>query len=184
MDIQFIVSSPTVSSQHTIPLHRTVNNINSIKNIICRKHVAAVTTMRMKNTCRVTHACAVSDTYLDFPWYFVLYALLYGVYIYTYISLQRHLICIFVVFVDFYLSKNKKLGCGYLNGWVAIVGVQLLAMIGMFFSIAALGDCSFMELNERLFLPDDIDGEGGINLPIDVTQTQYIGFLTWKKLDG
>ena len=108
MDIQFIVSSPTVSSQHTIPLHRTVNNINSIKNIICRKHVAAVTTMRMKNTCRVTHACAVSDTYLDFPWYFVLYALLYGVYIYTYISLQRHLICIFVVFVDFYLSKNKK----------------------------------------------------------------------------
>ena len=71
-----------------------------------------------------------------------------------------------------------------MNGWVAIVGVQLLAMIGMLFSIAALGDCSFMELNERLFLPDDIDGEGGINLPIDVTQTQYIGFLTWKKLDG
>jgi hypothetical protein len=75
-----------------------------------------------------------------------------------------------------------------LNGWVAIVGVQLLAMIGMFFSIAALGDCSFMELNERLFLPDDIDGDrgskGGSNLPIEVTQTQYIGFLTWKKLDG
>lgn len=71
-------------------------------------------------------------------------------------------------------------GCAYLNGWVAILGVQLLALIGMLFSIAAMGDCSFMELEERLFFPPDLDE----NLPLKVTQTQYVGFLTWKMLDG
>lgn len=71
-------------------------------------------------------------------------------------------------------------GCAYLNGWGAILAVQLLVMIGMFFSVAALGDCSFVELDERLFFPADMDD----NLPIKVTQTQFVGFLTWKKLDG
>jgi hypothetical protein len=77
--------------------------------------------------------------------------------------------------------KNRNTpGCAYLNGWVAILGVQLLALIGMLFSIAAMGDCSFMELEERLFFPPDLDE----NLPLKVTQTQYVGFLTWKMLDG
>jgi len=71
-------------------------------------------------------------------------------------------------------------GGAYLNGWVAIVGVQLLALAGMLFSIAALGDCSFMELENRLFFPEDLDA----NLPLKVTQTQYVGFLTWQMLDG
>ena len=53
-------------------------------------------------------------------------------------------------------------------------------MIGMFFSVAALGDCSFMELDERLFFPVDMDD----GLPIKVTQTQFVGFITWKQLDG
>lgn len=56
----------------------------------------------------------------------------------------------------------------------------MLVLVGLFFSLSALGDCSFVSLQERLFLPDDLD----INLPIEVTQTQYIGFLTWQKLDG
>lgn len=71
-------------------------------------------------------------------------------------------------------------GCGYLNGWVAILGVQMFAMIGMLFSVATLGDCSFVELDERLFFPADMDE----NLPLKVTQTQYVGFLTWQMLDG
>jgi len=87
-----------------------------------------------------------------------------------------------------YVSRDTCMcGCSYLNGWAPIVGVQLLAMIGMFFSIAAFGDCSFMELNERLFFPPDMFEEGiedESNLPIEVTQTQFVGFLTWKKLDG
>ena len=53
-------------------------------------------------------------------------------------------------------------------------------MIGLFFSVAALGDCSFMELNERLFFPTDMEDK----LPITVSQTQFVGILTWKKLDG
>jgi len=71
-------------------------------------------------------------------------------------------------------------GCAYLNGWAAVLGVQLFALIGMLFSVATLGDCSFMELNERLFFPGDMDE----NLPLKATQTQYVGFLTWQMLDG
>lgn len=71
-------------------------------------------------------------------------------------------------------------GLAYLNGWVAILGVQLLALAGMLFSFAAMGDCSFMKLEERLFFPPDLDE----NLPLKVTQTQYVGFLTWMMLDG
>mmetsp|Transcript_4112 Transcript_4112/g.4663 ORF Transcript_4112/g.4663 Transcript_4112/m.4663 type:complete len:465 (-) Transcript_4112:274-1668(-) len=88
-----------------------------------------------------------------------------------------------------YVSNDTCMcgGCSYFNGWAPIVGVQLLAMIGMFFSIAAFGDCSFMELNERLFFPPDMFEENfkdNSDLPIEVTQTQFVGFLTWKKLDG
>ena len=75
---------------------------------------------------------------------------------------------------------RNTLGCAYLNGWVAILGVQLFALVGMLFSIAAMGDCSFMELDERLFFPPDLDE----NLPLKVTQTKYVGFLTWQALDG
>lgn len=71
-------------------------------------------------------------------------------------------------------------GCVYLNGWAGVLSVQLLALIGMLFSVATLGDCSFMELENRLFFPLDLDE----NLPLKVTQTQYVGFLTWKMLDG
>jgi len=71
-------------------------------------------------------------------------------------------------------------GLAYLNGWVAILGVQLLALVGMLFSFAAMGDCSFVQLEERLFFPPDLDE----NLPLKVTQTQYVGFLTWMMLDG
>jgi len=71
-------------------------------------------------------------------------------------------------------------GCVYLNGWAAVLSVQLLAFIGMLFSVATLGDCSFMELENRLFFPLDMDE----NLPLKVTQTQSVGFLTWKMLDG
>jgi len=71
-------------------------------------------------------------------------------------------------------------GYAYLNGWVAVLGIQLFALIGMLFSVATLGDCSFMELDERLFFPADMDEQ----LPLRVTQTQYVGFLTWQKLDG
>lgn len=71
-------------------------------------------------------------------------------------------------------------GCIYLNGWVAIIAVQLLALVGFIFSFAALGDCSFVELDDRLFFPSDMDED----LPLKVTQTQYVGFLTWKGLDG
>jgi len=71
-------------------------------------------------------------------------------------------------------------GWAYLNGWFPIVAVQILAMCGMIFSIATLVDCSFVELDARLFFPADMDE----NLPLEVTQTQYVGFLTWKKLDG
>jgi len=53
-------------------------------------------------------------------------------------------------------------------------------LIGMLFSIATMGDCSFVELDERLFFPSDFD----VNLPLKVTQTQYVGFLTWQMLDG
>eukprot|EP00537_Pseudo-nitzschia_pungens_P012608 CAMPEP_0172388126 /NCGR_PEP_ID=MMETSP1061-20121228/5284_1 /TAXON_ID=37318 /ORGANISM="Pseudo-nitzschia pungens, Strain cf. pungens" /LENGTH=315 /DNA_ID=CAMNT_0013117941 /DNA_START=36 /DNA_END=980 /DNA_ORIENTATION=+ len=67
-----------------------------------------------------------------------------------------------------------------LNGWKPIVGAQLLAMCGMFFSVATLADCSFAELGKRMFFPEDMDED----LPLEVTQTQYVGFLTWKKLDG
>jgi hypothetical protein len=71
-------------------------------------------------------------------------------------------------------------GCGYLNGVGPVIGTQMLVMMGLLFSLAALGDCSFVELGQRLFLPEDLD----VNLPIEVTQSQYIGFLTWQKLDG
>jgi len=77
-------------------------------------------------------------------------------------------------------SDTCMCGSTYLNGWVGILSAQLLALIGMLFSIAALGDCSFMELDERLFFPADLDE----NLPLKVTQTQYVGFLTWQMLDG
>lgn len=72
-------------------------------------------------------------------------------------------------------------GCAYLNGWGAIIGVQMFALIGLLFSIATLGDCSFVELDERLFLPSDLDEE---DLPLKVTQTGYVGLLTWQMLDG
>jgi len=83
-------------------------------------------------------------------------------------------------------------GCGYLNGWIPTVGMQMFLMIGMLFSVAALGDCSFLELDNRLFFPSDMDDnddtsgtkKGGNYLPIEVTQTQFVGFLTWKNLDG
>lgn len=68
----------------------------------------------------------------------------------------------------------------------------MFLMIGMLFSVAALGDCSFLELDNRLFFPSDMDDnddtsgtkKGGNYLPIEVTQTQFVGFLTWKNLDG
>mmetsp|Transcript_22775 Transcript_22775/g.53975 ORF Transcript_22775/g.53975 Transcript_22775/m.53975 type:complete len:304 (+) Transcript_22775:309-1220(+) len=69
-------------------------------------------------------------------------------------------------------------GCGYLNGPGPVLVTQMMALVGFFFSFAALGDCSFVELQERLFLPD------GPDLPIEVTQTQYIGLLTWQRLDS
>ena len=72
-----------------------------------------------------------------------------------------------------FFQKYNNAGCAYLNGWGAILAVQLLVMIGMFFSVAALGDCSFVELDERLFFPADMDD----NLPIKVTQTQFVGHL-------
>ncbi|KAG7351940.1 hypothetical protein IV203_007988 [Nitzschia inconspicua] len=71
-------------------------------------------------------------------------------------------------------------GCGYLNGVGPVIGSQMLVLIGLLFSLSALGDCSFVALDERLFLPDNLD----VDLPIEVTQTQYIGFLTWQRLDG
>lgn len=74
----------------------------------------------------------------------------------------------------------RYIGCGYLNGVGPVIGTQMLVVVGLFFSLAALGDCSFVSLEERLFLPQDLD----IDLPIIVTQTQYIGFLTWQRLDG
>jgi hypothetical protein len=74
----------------------------------------------------------------------------------------------------------QKSGCGYLNGVGPVIGSQMLVMIGLLFSMSALGDCSFVALDNRLFLPEDLD----IDLPIEVTQTQYIGFLTWQRLDG
>lgn len=61
-----------------------------------------------------------------------------------------------------------------------MLGVQMFALIGMLFSIATMGDCSFFQLDDRLFLPEDLD----IRLPLKVTQTQYVGFLTWQMLDG
>jgi hypothetical protein len=72
------------------------------------------------------------------------------------------------------------IGCGYLNGVGPVIGSQMFILIGVMFSLSALGDCSFVSLVDRLFLPDDLDE----NLPIEVTQTQYIGFLTWQQLDG
>ena len=75
----------------------------------------------------------------------------------------------------------NSVGCAYLNGWGAIIGVQMFALIGLLFSIATLGDCSFFELDERLFLPSDLDEE---DLPLKVTQTGYVGLLTWQMLDG
>lgn len=71
-------------------------------------------------------------------------------------------------------------GGSYLNGWFSVVLVQLLALSGLLFSIATLADCSFIELDERLFFPEDMDKD----LPLKVTQTQFVGFLTWKQLDG
>jgi hypothetical protein len=71
-----------------------------------------------------------------------------------------------------------NVGCGYLNGAGPVLISQMMVLCGFFFSLAALGDCSFVELDERLFLPE------GPNLPIEVTQSQYIGFLTWQRLDG
>ena len=44
-----------------------------------------------------------------------------------------------------------------------------------------------LELNERLFFPPNMFEEqlkDNTDLPIEVTQTQFVGFLTWKKLDG
>jgi len=70
--------------------------------------------------------------------------------------------------------------CSYLNGAKAVITIQLLAFTGMMFSIGSLFDCSFVELGQRFFLPEDMDE----NLPLKVTQTQYIGFLNWKMLDG
>ena len=66
---------------------------------------------------------------------------------------------------------------------MGVIGVQLLSVIGLLFSIAALGDCSFMELDERLFFGSDLDKDFD-DFPLKVTQTQYVGFLTWKMLDG
>lgn len=61
-----------------------------------------------------------------------------------------------------------------------MLGVQMFAFLGFLFSIATMGDCSFFQLDDRLFLPEDLD----IRLPLKVTQTQYVGFLTWQMLDG
>eukprot|EP00536_Pseudo-nitzschia_multiseries_P003685 jgi/Psemu1/284590/fgenesh1_pg.58_\ len=77
-------------------------------------------------------------------------------------------------------KQTNKPGGLYLNGWKPIVAVQLLAMCGMIFSVATLADCSFAELDKRMFFPEDMDE----NLPLKVTQTQYVGFLTWKGLNG
>ena len=96
--------------------------------------------------------------------------------------IEGHAVFSFLVLSPFFLSFENPftLGCAYLNGWGSILGVQLFALTGMLFSIATMGDCSFVELDERLFLLSDLDE----NLPLKVTQTQYVGFLTWQMLDG
>jgi len=71
-------------------------------------------------------------------------------------------------------------GCGFLNGAGPVLGTQMLVLMGLLFSLAALGDCSFVKVGERIFSPTDLDE----SLPVDVTQSQYVGFLTWQKLDG
>jgi hypothetical protein len=73
-----------------------------------------------------------------------------------------------------------KTGCGYLNGATPVIAAQMFVMMGTLFSLAALGDCNFVEIDERIFLPSNLD----VDLPIEVTQSKYIGFLTWQKLDG
>jgi hypothetical protein len=70
------------------------------------------------------------------------------------------------------------LGCGYLNGVGPVLITQMMILCGFLFSLSALGDCSFVELDQRLFLSEAPD------LPVEVTQTQYIGLLTWQRLDG
>jgi hypothetical protein len=50
--------------------------------------------------------------------------------------------------------------------------------MALLFSLAALGDCSFVELDERIFLPPELD------LPTEISQTRFVGLLTWQKLDG
>lgn len=62
-----------------------------------------------------------------------------------------------------------------------MIGVQMFALIGMLFSIFTMGDCSFFKLDDRLFFPEDLDPR---ELPLKVSQTQYVGFLTWQQLDG
>jgi hypothetical protein len=85
----------------------------------------------------------------------------------------------FIVFATIFVFL-RHIGCGYLNGVGPVIGSQMFILIGLLFSMSALGDCSFVSLADRLFLPNDLD----VNLPIEVTQTQYIGFLTWQQLDG
>lgn len=70
---------------------------------------------------------------------------------------------------------------GYLNGVGPLLIAQMFVMMGLLFSIAALGDCSFVELDDRLFFPPDF---GGGDLPVEVTQTRFVGLLTYQKLDG
>ena len=77
--------------------------------------------------------------------------------------------------------RSILVGMAYLNGWIPMLGVQLFALLGMLFSFFTMGDCSFFKLDDRLFFPEDLDPR---ELPLKVSQTQYVGFLTWQQLDG
>lgn len=65
-------------------------------------------------------------------------------------------------------------GCGYFNGAFPIMMSQLLVLSGVLFSLAALGDCAFVEVSEPI----------GVSPNSGKFTTRRLGMLTFEKQDG
>mmetsp|Transcript_118571 Transcript_118571/g.329558 ORF Transcript_118571/g.329558 Transcript_118571/m.329558 type:complete len:357 (-) Transcript_118571:331-1401(-) len=77
-------------------------------------------------------------------------------------------------------SDSCLCGCLFLNGFLAGLLSQTLLLMGMLFSLAAIGDCSFVTTNSRILLPGE-DFEG---LPEDLTGFKEFGMFFFARPNG
>ena len=74
----------------------------------------------------------------------------------------------------------RSTGCLFLNGFMAGMLSVTLLFLGTMFSIAALGDCSFVTTDAEILLPEEVLGD----FPDDFTALRQLGLVTFAKPNG